>query len=468
MRLRPMSPRRIATLLERIRRPHRVTHPLPVTADELAIPTVEALDETALDAFEPHSGKGESGFLIDFLGGRTRVAYLKGYEHFDGTVLGTPDRESPVLHEHDEWLGALTSVLEARRRDALVAIELGAGWGPWLVACALAAARLGIRTVHLVGVEATTSHHAMMLNHFRDNGLDPEAHELLVGAVGDAHGVVRFPRLPDPAADWGATELTLMDGELVDKLGRRFEEFEEVPCYTITDLVGRFPAVDLLHIDIQGTEATAVPTAMQTLTDRVRRVVVGTHGLKLDRDISEAFGSAGWVVEAQRPSMLTPAGALLRDGVQVWRNDRLAQRSGGRLEVAPTSMQTESGARTCVGWLKISVERPRQCHGGQTSGRSSRGRAAPAACMPWRSGRRSRFRHLPRLCTAAPQTTLRLVSRAVPNLRIDALAAGLDPLLTIVDHRRPRWHRRDLDSAAAAPTRLRLRRRPAGVRTAHG
>lgn len=189
MRRRPI-PRRIATLLERMRPLHRGADPRPVTDDELTIPNVEALDETVLDAFEPHSGNGESGFLIDFLGGRTRVAYLKGYEHFDGTVLRHPDRERPILHEHDEWLGALTSVLEARRRDALVAIELGAGWGPWLVACALAAGRVGIRTVHLVGVEATTSHHAMMLTHFRDNGLDPNAHELLVGAVVKSSEVV--------------------------------------------------------------------------------------------------------------------------------------------------------------------------------------------------------------------------------------------------------------------------------------
>ena len=146
--------------------------------------------------------------MIDFLGGRTRISYLKGYELFDGTVLGIPKREEPVLHEHDEWLGALTSVVDAHRRGTLVAIELGAGWGPWLVSCALAARKLGgIREVHLVGVEATTSHHAMMLKHFRDNGLDPEPHTLLLGAVGDTPGVVRFPRLPDPAADWGATRV---------------------------------------------------------------------------------------------------------------------------------------------------------------------------------------------------------------------------------------------------------------------
>ena len=114
--------------------------------------------------------------------------------------------------------------------------------------------------------------------------------------------------------------MTAKNGVLVDKLGRRFDEFDEVPSYTITELVGRFPAVDLLHVDIQGAEATAIPTSMPTLCERVRRVVLGTHGLQLDRDISESFSAAGWVVEAQRPSVITPEGALVRDGVQVWRN----------------------------------------------------------------------------------------------------------------------------------------------------
>jgi FkbM family methyltransferase len=310
-------------ILRRIRAVNQLNEPGRAGDRRPDVPIAAALDEAVLHALEPYDGPGQEGFLIDFLGVRTRVAYLKGYEQFDGAVLGLPDRESPVLHEHDEWLAALTSVLEARQRGALVAIELGAGWGPWLVSCAVAANKLGgIGTLNLVGVEATISHHAMMLTHFRDNGLEPESHLLLAAAVADEPGVVRYPRLPDPAADWGATELTPRHGMLVDQLGRTFEEYDEVPCQTIADLVGRFPTVDLLHVDIQGAEATVIPTAMAALRDHVHRVVVGTHGAQIDWDISDAFERAGWALEARRPSVLTPEGALLRDGVQVWRNDR--------------------------------------------------------------------------------------------------------------------------------------------------
>ena len=290
---------------------------------ERPLPIVATLDESVIDDFAPYTGPGEQGFMIDFLGGRTRVSYLTGYAHFDGRVLGIPKREEPVLHEHDEWLGALASVLDARRRGELVAIELGAGWGPWIVSCALAARTLGgIETVHLLGVEAASSHHAMMLTHFTDNGLEPESHSLLVGVVGHKRGVVQFPCLPDPAADWGAAELTREGNVLVDRLGRRFDEFEEVRCYPIADLVCRFPVVDLVHVDIQGAEETAIPPAMDALCDNTRRVVIGTHGLRLDRDISKAFSAAGWVVEANRPSILSSEGALMRDGIQVWRNAR--------------------------------------------------------------------------------------------------------------------------------------------------
>ena len=290
---------------------------------EDTVPVVTTLDERVFDRFEPYTGPGEAGYMVDFLGGRTRTSYLRGYEEYDGTVISVPERAAPFLHEHDEWLGALASVVEARERGELAAFELGAGWGPWLVSCALAAQQLGgIRSIRLVGVEASASHHAMMLTHFRDNGLDQETHRLVHGVVRETRGVVHFPRLPDPAADWGPSELAPESDLLLDRLGRRFEEFDEVPALTLDDLVME-RTVDFVHMDIQGSEESVIPAGMPCLSEWVRRVVVGTHGRRLDREISNVFSAAGWIVEARQPSILTPEGALLRDGVQVWRNDRV-------------------------------------------------------------------------------------------------------------------------------------------------
>jgi hypothetical protein len=76
------------------------------------------------------------------------------------------------LHEEIfEWIALAESVRAAREKFTMV--ELGAGYGRWLVAGAMLARRLrpGL-PVKLIGVEAEQVHFAWMRRHFIDNGLD--------------------------------------------------------------------------------------------------------------------------------------------------------------------------------------------------------------------------------------------------------------------------------------------------------
>ncbi len=152
--------------------------------------------------FEPYSGPGEPGYYRDFLGVRTSIRYVHLPAYASGHVFGYPTRDTTFLHYYDEWIGVLRSVLEAK--ECLVAMELGAGWGPWLVAAAVAARRRGINNIRLVGVEGSTEHLAFMRQHFADNGLRPEDHTLLHGIVGPEDGVAHFPILTDATVEWGA------------------------------------------------------------------------------------------------------------------------------------------------------------------------------------------------------------------------------------------------------------------------
>src|ERR1041384_2248518 len=115
----------------------------------------------------------EPGFFYDFLGVRTRVSYLLLPEWADGHIFGIPHPGERFLHSRAEWFGLLRAVDEAS--DRLVAAELGAGWGPWLVAAHAAARQKGIGEVHLIGVESSVDHAEMMRQHFVDNGIDPKA-----------------------------------------------------------------------------------------------------------------------------------------------------------------------------------------------------------------------------------------------------------------------------------------------------
>src|SRR4029079_19712774 len=111
-------------------------------------------------SFAAYGGPGARGFITDFLGVRTRVDFLpEPYRTLDGMVCGYPPFPE-ILHETEEWLGGIRSVLEARRR--FVAVELGAGWAPWLVALGTAARKRNIRDLDLVAVEASEPHCAFI------------------------------------------------------------------------------------------------------------------------------------------------------------------------------------------------------------------------------------------------------------------------------------------------------------------
>jgi len=289
-------------------------------------------DSAVLAAFPAYTGPGAEGFLTDFIGTRTRCSYLPdSYALASGIVEGMPGTERFGLHEPPEWDGTLRSVLEAKSR--FVAVELGAGWGPWLVAGARAAQLNGITEVHLAGVEGALGHYEFMLQHFRDNGLDPAKHNLLHAVVGVEDGVAHFPRLDVPSADWGAEARYGAGGSperhlAADSASQMVKTFDEVPCVSITTLLATLPPVDLLHCDIQGAEGEVLPAAVEVLSQRVRRIIVGTHGRAIEERLMAAFGANGWILEHESPCRFNQGAngtmVLTGDGTQVWRNVRLA------------------------------------------------------------------------------------------------------------------------------------------------
>jgi FkbM family methyltransferase len=282
-----------------------------------------SVDPAVLAAFPAYTGPGTSGFFTDFLGTRTRCSYLPAsYTAASGLIEGPPGTERFGLHEPPEWEGTLRSVLEAGSR--FVAVELGAGWGPWLVAGARAAQLRGISDIHLTGVEGASGHHEFLVQHFRDNGLEPERHQLLHAVVGVEDGIARFPKLDVPSADWGAEASYGPEDTLRRRPDQAAEEFDEVRSVSIGSLLATLPLVDLMHCDVQGAEGEVLPAAVEVLSRRVRRIVVGTHGRAIEGRLMACFGASGWVLEHETPCRfnqdLTGAMILSADGTQVWRN----------------------------------------------------------------------------------------------------------------------------------------------------
>ncbi len=256
----------------------------------------------------------EPGFFTDFLGVKTRCSYLPpSYAQFSGHVEQPGDAAVP-LHETAESLALMAAVDEAG--DILTVVELGAGWGPWLVAGAAAARQRG-KHYRLIGVEADPGHLDFMRTHMRDNGVDPYGQKLIHAVVGAEDGTAHFPVLPDPSADWGATAAFAGDGH------RTATQYVAIPSIAIATALSGTDRVDLMHCDIQGAEADALTAAIDAVSAKVRRLVVGTHGRSIEERLHALLAGHGWTVEHDRACTFTQIGTAivpLADGTQVWRN----------------------------------------------------------------------------------------------------------------------------------------------------
>lgn len=276
------------------------------------------------------SHSGSDGFYTDFLGAKTRVNYVPGLTHLSGIVLQPPPAPQALEFELSEWEGTLRSVLEAKGK--VVAIELGAGWGPWIVTSALAARAVGIDNFELAAVEASEGHYQFMIQHLKDNGIDPDTHFINQAAVGTVDGVAQFPRLPDARFDWGAQATYDERKSGIDIRGVHFDTYDEVRCISLSTLLRRYDRVDIIHCDIQGSEKEVVPSAIEELNKRCRRIVVGTHSRAAEAVLLETFLPYGWELEAETPCHFSAEKGranTVEDGVQVWANPGISAAGKG-------------------------------------------------------------------------------------------------------------------------------------------
>jgi FkbM family methyltransferase len=288
-------------------------------------PGYTEIDEALFESFLNPNAKPEPGFITDFLGCRIRATSLwKEARKLAGEVSGIPV-PGDFHAEAIEWIGLLKAVRGAARE--YVAMELGAGFGPWIIAGATAALSRGIEDIRLCAVEGDPQHFQFLRQHFIDNGFDPNRHRLIEAAVGVRAGVAHWPVVEGVSAadEWGLRPMESSQ----DYTGRHFQKTTQVNVIPMRELVAQEPCWDLIHIDVQGDEVDICRSCVDELNARVRWIVVGTHSRKLDGDFLDLMSSAGWFLEHEKPARFTFApNAKLEamttvDGTQVWRNPRL-------------------------------------------------------------------------------------------------------------------------------------------------
>lgn len=264
----------------------------------------------------------EPGYFLDFLGVRTSLSYLPSdHDWLDGAVLPAPTQGGIKLHDAQEWRAVLRAALEARARGSFSLMELGAGWGPWVSAASRLAALMGLPSARTVAVEADPGKVAFIRSHFSDNALDAGNCRIIDGVVGGEDGDAYFPIRENAALDYGASARFTQAGDI--------GQMQRVACHGLARLLDEESIFDLLHCDIQGAEADTMRAAIATVSRRVRRLVIGTHGRALEQELFAIFGAAGWMLEDEVACQMGRAAGhgedflLLADGVQVWFNPAL-------------------------------------------------------------------------------------------------------------------------------------------------
>lgn len=310
---------------------------------------------------------------FDFIGTKTRRSFLAGMIT-EADVARPAEYVTPPLPPFDEqyfeWVDILESVEAAA--DSYVIIELGAGYGRWSMRAAVAARRRTGLQFHCVAVEAEPDHFRWMLDHFRDNEVAPDDHELIWAAVGAQPGFVPF-WVGDADSWYGQAMASEAPVPLPTARRRRClrarsalgrppvasvndKSIVWVPCVTLADVIAPYPFVDLIDIDIQGAEVDVLTAAIDRLNERVRRIHIGTHSTEIEERLRTLFHTHGWTNLNDYPCQqraATPYGEIaFGDGVQTWLN-RSPDKSQ-RLRVpapapAPRPVETEPVARETAG-----------------------------------------------------------------------------------------------------------------------
>jgi len=275
------------------------------------------IDHPAFKPFHFQKPQIEPGYRIDRIGAYTREHYMPA-DWFDTS-------EVPALSEGlFEWIDLLDAVATSDRTVRV--IDLGAGYGRWLVIAALAAKQLG-KKCHLVGVEAEPVHFAWMIEHFRDNKIGAGTFLAIQAPVAAEEQEVLF--VEGHASEWyGQSILPDVNTGYGSWAEAKIRKQRAISALSVID---RFSKIDALHMDLQGEELHIVPSIMDVASKNTRRMHVETHTDEIDRTLPGVFERHGWIPRFQFPQSTldveTPLGKInFQGGIQSWENPRFRPR----------------------------------------------------------------------------------------------------------------------------------------------
>jgi FkbM family methyltransferase len=291
---------------------------------QVARPTRDRFAEidALLSLVTPWSGRVPEGYIVDFLGILTKGSFLWNrtgpFDAYDvDTALPTLTTYGEGLFEVAEWF---YSAREAT--DQYVVVSLGAAYGAQLVGAWKVLQAINPLPARLVAVEPVPENCEWIRQHMSANGINPDDHWILQTALGSDNEPMLFPvGAPGTGLTSGvetnspearkalASTLRIRDQSdvvlenilmynatgLTHKLAHGYTaDVKFVSAMTLRDVLGPFERIDLLEVDIQGSEVPVISPCMDLINRRVRRLHVGTHGQDIHKTLRGMFSAAGW------------------------------------------------------------------------------------------------------------------------------------------------------------------------------
>lgn len=269
----------------------------------------------------PH---GDDTFWYTFIGSKVRKEFVAwspppNAAPDDQSVSMTPDILGDRWQVEGEELFEFIDLAESAKaaKDAFTVADLGAGFGRWLVYAELFR-QVFNPTVKgkYIGIEGDPTHYAWMVQHFKDNGLDPADHDLRCAVVANKK-FVRFMKNTTPAEWYGQGICQTFDPDIPASL--RW-------ALSLPTILKPYEKIDLIDADLQGIELDVFLPAINVLNHKVARIHIGTHSPEIESGMRDLFTHHGWIPHWDFAGMgvrQTPYGAVsFQDGAQSWINPR--------------------------------------------------------------------------------------------------------------------------------------------------
>lgn len=270
--------------------------------------------------------------LIDYFGIYIPInlaKYLQG--RGGGKIVNPPYPDDSIRAGYIEYLAVVDSILDAQKYYQMS--EIGASYAPFSAVAGYLALKHGIEKIALRPVEASFEAKKIINENLNANNLlnDHIDVKIIQAAVVGEFKSCYFPA-NDPTIDNGGAAQD--DWSELDYRGAAvpLRKVKGIPLSFVIDSFAFPSPIDLLHVDIQGSEIDALPKEIDKLNAKVKRILVGTHSRLIEGRLLELFHAAGWELLAEqscefvyRNELSSFVGMTIVDGNQYWMNPLLAE-----------------------------------------------------------------------------------------------------------------------------------------------